>query len=317
VTANLEGVDLKLRRADEHLDFLTDARTRFLKKPRALTIEYETKTGDYVVRYVDAQPPAEWGVTVSELTHLLRSALDNALWQLVLLRGGKPGKWTQFPIYDKLPNPPRKAGGTRSCNSQRDPWSGIKGVLPPDLALIKKTQPYEFGADRHGQSLSRWHPLSMLGHLNNIDKHRFLHPVAAAGHGVLFTPGGFGRTTIIFLREPGRFGFAAMRSAIWGPDGPELLNVNATGHLHGLFYELRSGKTPISEPLAFPPASDDSAEILRFEAIGQEHPEVNVQPLPAVDISFSDLERPVSLHDLYEIRGWVGRIVDHFRPDFA
>ncbi|HEY5294341.1 MAG TPA: hypothetical protein VIJ70_02545, partial [Gaiellaceae bacterium] len=77
------------------------------------------------------------------------------------------------------------------------------------------------------------------------------------------------------------------------------------------------GETTIPVGGYLPTGDDDPAEIVRFRGVGQEYPEVNVHPGVLLDVSFTELTRPISIHDLNEIREWVGRIVDHFRPDFS
>jgi hypothetical protein len=93
---------------------------------------------------------------VCEFSHHLRAALDNLLWQLVLLRGGTPTSKTQFPIYER---------GKRYESSV---WM-LRGVSADDRALIERYQPFQEGvraADTY---------LSHLAWLNNMDKHRFVH----------------------------------------------------------------------------------------------------------------------------------------------
>jgi len=115
---------------------------------------------------------------------LLRSALDNMLWQLVLLRGGTPTGHTQFPIYEKEPQLPRKPHRGKPSRGKR-PWISISGVLPVDAAFIKKAQPFDPGWHHGEQQLIAWHPLAMLGKLNNVDKHNFIH----VGYAAVAVPG--------------------------------------------------------------------------------------------------------------------------------
>lgn len=319
---NLDGVDLKLRRADEHLAYLNNAGTEFLNTPRTLSIEYEAGTDEYLVSYADEQPPALWGVEVGAFAHMLRSSLDNLLYQLILLRGNVPGR-SQFPIYDDAPNPPGKSGGKRSCNTKRNPWSGIKGVLPPDAAFIKAAQPYQLGT-HEGIKLSRWHPLSMLTHLNNVDKHRFVHPsVAVPGHTMTPMPG-FPFSVIVFSRDAERM--KALRSGKFGipartqDGGYIVVPFGSQMQMTGIFVGIRvNGRLVEGREWRFSQPGDDQADLVRIKGDGPPPPdaEVVMDPAPSLAISFSDVERPMSIHDLREIRLKVGEIVDHFRVEFV
>ena len=96
----LDGVMLKIRRADECLAFLNDQRAALLEATGNRVVgEFDTAAGDYVFR-VNEEPPLAWGISIGELAHALRGALDNLLWQLVLARGGTPTRATQWPIYE-------------------------------------------------------------------------------------------------------------------------------------------------------------------------------------------------------------------------
>lgn len=322
---SLYGVDLKLRRADQHLALLKEAEARFLAKPRLARLDHEPATGDYVLRYLDEQPRPEWGLSVSEFVHMLRTALDNLLYQLVELRGGSPGRHTQFPIYDDEPHPPRKPKGGRACAPKRDPWNGIKGVFPPDAAFIKAAQPYKLGTDRNIK-LSRWHPLSMLGYLNNVDKHRTIHPSVTAA-GFVLSPLGPGFTAgrvPIFLRDDDRFvplftGKIPVRDITLDIGGGETLTIPTSfqGASIGGWYVVgvTIDGTPVqSHGRRF---TDDRTELMRLTGIPETNGKVEMNPPPSLVISFSDIERPMSLYDLEEIRLTVREIVDHFRPEFV
>jgi len=121
---NLIGVDLKLRRAEEHLRFLDAERGKILPiHPDRMVGQHDPQTGDYVVRVEGDPPPPEWGIPISEFAHALRTALDNLLWQLILARGGKPvSRVTQFPIYEeetKFNGKPKSRKGSWATEADR------------------------------------------------------------------------------------------------------------------------------------------------------------------------------------------------------
>ena len=89
---SLDGVRLKLAEADKHLGLLGAYKIAYCGFPeqRPIVGHYEPQTGDYVFRVDGEVPPLDAGLAVSVFAHLLRSSLDNLLWQLILARGGKP-----------------------------------------------------------------------------------------------------------------------------------------------------------------------------------------------------------------------------------
>lgn len=176
----LIGVELKLRRADTHLEDLDRSVTSFLDdinaKPLAVDIDPETGRHVYSVQYLPPIP-TDWPLIVGEILHHLRSALDHLAWQLVLLDKGTPTKDTNFPIKDEpsykkngrlVPvnlNPPVRNREVIKALSKCQPYIGPDGEpLPVTLGMTP------IGVTRH--------PLHELRELNNIDKHRILLVVA-------------------------------------------------------------------------------------------------------------------------------------------
>lgn len=156
---HLRGVDLRLRRAREHLAALHEECRAFLdQEDRRVIGHFDSNTSEYVFRVNGDFPDAELGLLLSEFGHHLRASLDNLLWQLVLLRGAGPTRSTQFPIYE------RRQGYRRRASSL------LRGISSDDRALIEWLQPYHWGPDQVDL-----HPLARLAWLNNTDKHRFLH----------------------------------------------------------------------------------------------------------------------------------------------
>lgn len=154
----LETINWRLERADEHLATLNDELDAFVnQEDRGLVGYFERDTSEYVFRVGGQMPDARIGLVVSEFAHHLRAALDNLVWQLVLLRGGSPNRRQEFPIYE-------------SRKRYRDNGRfALLGVSADDRAAIEAIQPFEYG---EGASQAY---LALLAWLNNVDKHRFLH----------------------------------------------------------------------------------------------------------------------------------------------
>lgn len=162
---SLEGVRLKLDRAEGKLDRLTDEVSAYNKGGFHSVPDEPEQQGEWFIARVNiAKPPdRQWGLLVSEFLHLTRSALDNLVWQLVLVNEREPWCKNQFPIYTK-----------------RVPSKGrldemLRGVDPDHRAFIEEMQPYQ-GWHIHRRPKAA---LSRLVDLSNTDKHRYLHPALA------------------------------------------------------------------------------------------------------------------------------------------
>jgi hypothetical protein len=174
---SLLGSRLKLKRAGEQLDELEPVMRAYIdREPYVFPSEPEAEDDWMVFRILEVReyPDPRWGVRIGEFLHDLRSALDNLVWQLVLLNGETPGDHNQFPIFTDTTRPPRPArlpalrtvpGATRIDDM-------LYGVAPEHAATIKSLQPYL------GLHIHRHHKVALgsLADLNNIDKHRFVHP---------------------------------------------------------------------------------------------------------------------------------------------
>lgn len=155
----LEAVDWRLERANEHLTTLNRERDAFLdEKNRSIVGEFDRNTSEYVFRFGGKLPDPRIGIVVSEFAHHLRAALDNLVWQLVLLRGGIPTRRTEFPIEE-----------SRKRYQQRLRRGALRGISADDRAAIEAVQPYKLGK-RAPKAY-----LTLLAWLNNVDKHRFVH----------------------------------------------------------------------------------------------------------------------------------------------
>lgn len=169
----LAGIQERFDRADEHLAVLDDEVGTFTENiDRRPVGHFDREAGEYVFCIVGEPPPPRWGILVGEFVHHLRAALDEMVWQLVLLRGGTPTtgpRGNGFPILDE-----------ESKWEARQTRDKLKGLSTDDLAIVESVQPYQ---RFKGASEVMWfHELSRLESVNNADKHRFLQPsyVAAA-----------------------------------------------------------------------------------------------------------------------------------------
>jgi hypothetical protein len=166
---SLVGPRLKFERAEEHLREVERALVEYhATEPYDVADEPETE-GEWTIirlRTIRTLPDPTWGVRIGEFLHDLRSALDNLVWQLVLLNGETPGHSNQFPIYTAPPQPGRME-------------ARLSGVRADHAAVIDELQPY------HGEHVHRQikAALGSLVLLSNIDKHRFLHPTIAVLRG--------------------------------------------------------------------------------------------------------------------------------------
>jgi hypothetical protein len=102
----LDGCDLKLKRAEEHLKCLEAKRVELLaeERPYAVFQKYDAETSCvlFTAQLLDELPP-DWGVIVGDYVHNVRSALDHLAWQLACLHygrepTGKNGREVAFPI---------------------------------------------------------------------------------------------------------------------------------------------------------------------------------------------------------------------------
>lgn len=308
---SLDGVRLKLRSADENLAFLYGQLGLFMRTEAGPIVgEHDRETGDYIFRVSGGAPPLDWGLLVGQYAHLLRSSLDNLLWQVIELRGAtpKPGL-TQFPIYED------EAKFNGKANPRRpSAFTLTEGVLPEDFAFIEAVQPYQ---DRRHPNLATkreenrpalsdlyaaWHPLAVLAYINNIDKHRFIHTGYAAVAPLL--PGRMGEPVPTFINSG--------RLALYLPVGQGLQAI-------GLSMPVCTDGSVLGDDGMNFKTNDDPTEIARAFRIkvrpGAE-PKMEMQPPPALEISFCDRKRPVSIYDLFDIRTAVHQVVDWFGPDF-
>jgi hypothetical protein len=218
------------------------------------------------------------------------------VWQIVLKRNGTPTKRTQFPIYENEAEWSPQANTLRTTVTRN-----LAGIFPEDFAIIKTYQPFNVGLNvLTKKSITRWHPLAMLSYLNNVDKHRFIH-VAYMAASLEIRWGVFTQ----------KYFFHGGRIAADVPPGP----LRITG-LPSIARYVDGVAAPHLMQ-SFKPNPEDPAELMRILKPDRPHVEMEMDDRVAVEISFSDIEHPMSIDDLTVMLVCVVNAVDQFRPLFT
>ena len=160
----LEGVTLKLDRAEDVIEELHEAIVEYLQENNYEIIgKFEPELSRYTLTGKVTKTTVPFGVTAGDVVHNLRSSLDHLAWQLALLTTTTPYNLTQFPIALT----PGEFGSKRGQLMIRD-------LIPEHRALVERFQPYN-GTNRD------WTPLALrdLRVLSNTDKHRVLNATVA------------------------------------------------------------------------------------------------------------------------------------------
>jgi hypothetical protein len=160
--ADLSGVLAKLDRAEEHrfeFDHLVEEYVG--GEPYTIYSQYEPQTGWHTLRWQALrEPPLErLALVFGDMISNLRTTLDYLVWQLVLVAGLRPGRRTGFPVV------------RRAKDWEVQSRTALRGVERRWVDEIESRQPF-----RRPERPSV-HPLAILDHVNNLNKHRFL-PVA-------------------------------------------------------------------------------------------------------------------------------------------
>jgi hypothetical protein len=165
----LDGVRAKLDRASHHA---IDLKTRMDAAVAPGSYAFERLLDDTGTKYiykVTKLPVIDpvWSLIFGDFLTNLRASLDHLAWQLVLLDGGSPNEFTQFPIHERTTNRRGNARPTR-----------IAGVTNADvIKAVEAVQPWAMLNAEEGD-LARDSALNMLNVLVNNDKHKLLVPIA-------------------------------------------------------------------------------------------------------------------------------------------
>jgi len=167
---SLAGPTLKLRRAKEHLNAFERETSGFFGTDTYRAVREGEMEGSYeIVRAAVSRGgavPVAHGLLVGDCLHNLRSALDHLVFQLAIEHQGRvlsqtEGQAGSFPIVAD-----RASRGMPEFLKGK-PGRDLKYVSPKAQAVIHALQPC------HARYPDRtW--LAILGHLDNIDKHRRL-----------------------------------------------------------------------------------------------------------------------------------------------
>jgi hypothetical protein len=175
---SLDGVYLKLRRAQTHLEAVEKMVAPFLHAPISLVPKLDTELNLVVQRVKLPDPPPELSAVVGDCLFNLRCVLDYLIWQLVLINGGEPSRSNMFPITSTPQNFALEISKKR-----------LQGVSGDAQKIIEQMQPY--------------HPenevLKYLNGLHNLDKHRRLNLLTAVASDTMLHDPGSGFT--LYLGE--------------------------------------------------------------------------------------------------------------------
>jgi hypothetical protein len=164
-TVDLSGAWLKLSRAEQHRGELAGEIECFLaRSPFTYRHTVEQEEGGVAVHRVFAvvreQPPVGWAAIIGDAVHNLRSVLDHTLWAVA--NPTQRFERAQYPIYDD------------EAKYRRAAVDLLAGVSDRRCDLIRGTQPFRWAEPNRA-----WHSLRLLQWLDNEDKHRALHALAA------------------------------------------------------------------------------------------------------------------------------------------
>jgi hypothetical protein len=167
--ASLDQVNRKLQRARSYLDGLEDElKVHDADPPVVLDLQEDSFGRRLVIRSVKPIDP-EWEITVGEIAFQLRSALDQAVTQVVIACGGSGDDHRgAFPIYASKDDYLKQ---DRQRRSRRD--ACLEGTPEEFRKIVDGLQPF------HNPPI-RKHPLWVLNSLCNAEKHRYGIPSYAA-----------------------------------------------------------------------------------------------------------------------------------------
>jgi hypothetical protein len=174
VAANLHGVWAKWERAVEQLAALDTDVAAFCAEPNPYGVisQSDREAGRYRFEIKPAwQPgvPYRWGAIIGEIVHDFRSTLDNLIWQLAILNGGKTYSSHTFPLLTQKPKKGFAVQMRRERIKNGKTYRGpLFGLGDDAVAIIESCQPY---IPEDGVLLRRLHDLW------NLDKHRHLAPI--------------------------------------------------------------------------------------------------------------------------------------------
>jgi len=165
------GARAKVDRAREQTNALAADFQRFYDcKPYvvAQTLDPESRRKSAVFRATEPIP-VEWSVILGEVFHDLRSALDNAIYEMICIEQGAALPQTEFPVFeDELKYMSSSKAGVPNLPSG---LHKIRGINVDAQKIVRELQPFQ-ARKAHPNS----EPILALVHdLNITDKHRTIH----------------------------------------------------------------------------------------------------------------------------------------------
>lgn len=168
MSRGLAVIQRKIDRARRDLDELTAELAAYDAREGTYRCEVDPDFGHAIFHLLE-QPDPEWEITVGAITHQLRSALDQLVTLAVVAAGGAAENHRgQFPITES-PREYHRVG--KDGLSYRD--RSLLGVPEEAKRVIDGVQP--FGDPQH--------PVALLQHMSNWEKHRDGQASFATGRG--------------------------------------------------------------------------------------------------------------------------------------
>jgi len=163
MSLNLDSVNAKLQRADQHNQFLHNEIAAWMATNSYVTrpVVSSDNTRYSIVAYLTGkEPPLQaWTLVAGDCLHNLRCVLDHLVYAIAVHQSGA----NPPPVENKLQFPIADSHANFQSSTFR-----IASLSAPVQAAIESVQPY----NRTHPKLPP--PLAVLRDLENIDKHRFL-----------------------------------------------------------------------------------------------------------------------------------------------
>lgn len=168
------GILVRLQRADENIFNLGTEISRFFQECKypVMPNPNDKEWDDAINYHRSLGIPKRFSVLTGEIVHHWRSCLDHIVWMGSNSAYRKAHETEiQFPILNRSPDP----NATKRLERQ------IGGLPNPGAVreLILKFQPYNLGGDAWDS------PLSIIHHMDIVDKHRELVIVQTTGSLIL------------------------------------------------------------------------------------------------------------------------------------
>ncbi len=162
----LNGVRLKIIRADEHLKAILTLLRGMTYGECKIIPEINEELNCGIQRISLPKPPDSLSIVVGDFLFNIRSALDQLLWQLVLVNNSTPGTSNMFIIAE-----------TAESFTKQVKRGKLEGTSAQVQALIESLQPYH---RRNGNE-----SLITLARMHNTDKHQTINLTTAVAQDTL------------------------------------------------------------------------------------------------------------------------------------